>query len=108
KLPPALRAAPRWIRRAPRTARNALLDLRYGGFLGGTIKSRYEHLGAHDVGNVDYDVLATLFRAVDVHPDDVIVDVGAGKGRALNWFLSRYPGTRLYGIELDPEVCART
>jgi len=108
RIPPALRDAPRMLRRTPKIVRNALRDLRYGAPLGGTIKSRYEHLGAHDVGNVDYDVLAALFAEVEIAPGDVIVDVGAGKGRALNWFLGRYPGTPLYGIELDPEVCERT
>ena len=40
--------------------------------------------------------------------EDVIVDVGAGKGRSINWFLDRYPGTRIVGIELDPDICADT
>jgi hypothetical protein len=96
------------LRRAPKIARNMLRDLRYGAPLGGTIKSRFEHLGAHDVGNADYDDLALLFAEAGVTPNDVLVDVGAGKGRALNWFIGRYPGVSIYGIELDPEVCART
>ena len=96
------------IRRTPKMIRNALRDLRYGGLLGGTVRSRYEHLGAHDVGNADYDDLAILFAAADVRPDDVIVDVGAGKGRALNWLLRHHPGNRIVGIELDPEICAAT
>jgi SAM-dependent methyltransferase len=96
------------IRRTPKMIRNAIRDLRYGGLLGGTVKSRYEHLGAHDVGNADYDDLAILFAAADVRPDDVIVDVGCGKGRALNWLLGHHQGNRLVGIELDPEICAAT
>jgi hypothetical protein len=108
RIPPALRDLPRMLRRTPRIVRNAVRDLRYGAPLGGTVRSRYSHLGAHDVGNADYDDLAVLFAEVEVGADDVIVDVGAGKGRALNWFLGRYPGTRIYGIELDPEICART
>jgi len=96
------------IRRAPKMARNAVRDLRYGKPLGGTIRTRYAHLGAHDVGNADYEDLALLFADVPVAPDDVIVDVGCGKGRSINWFLDRYPGTRIVGIELDPEICAET
>ena len=38
----------------------------------------------------------------------MIVDVGCGKGRSLNWFLDRYRGNRIVGIELDPEICAAT
>jgi hypothetical protein len=94
------------LRRLPRTLRNAARDLRYGGFLGGTIRTKQAHLGAHDIGNADYDDLDVLFSQVEVAPDDVIVDVGSGKGRAINWFLSRYPGRRIVGIELDPEVGA--
>jgi hypothetical protein len=96
------------IRRLPKIVRNAVRDLRYGRPLGGTIRSRYDHLGAHDVGNADYDDLAILFAAADVQPDDVIVDVGAGKGRAINWLLGHHPGNRIVGIELDPEICAGT
>ena len=38
----------------------------------------------------------------------MIVDVGCGKGRSLNWLLDRFPGNRIVGIELDPELCAAT
>src|SRR5438105_5707601 len=96
------------IRRLPKIIRNAIRDLRFGKPLGGTIKSRYAHLGAHDVGNADYDDLAILFREADIRPDDVIVDVGAGKGRAINWFLRAHPGNRIIGIELDPAICGDT
>ena len=103
-----LRLAPRMVKRAPKIARNALHDLRYGSFLAGTVKTRYEHLGAHDVGNVEYEDLPPLFAPAKVGPDDVIVDVGAGKGRSINWLLERYPDNRIVGIELDPEICAKT
>jgi SAM-dependent methyltransferase len=96
------------IRRAPKAARNAVRDLRYGKPLGGTIRTKYAHLGANDVGNADYEDLALLFADVPVGPDDVIVDVGCGKGRSLNWFLERYPANRIVGIELDPDICADT
>jgi SAM-dependent methyltransferase len=83
-------------------------DLRYGKPLGGTIRTKYAHLGANDVGNADYEDLALLFADVPVGPADVVVDVGCGKGRSINWFLDRYPGNRVVGIELDPEICAAT
>ncbi len=96
------------VRRAPTIVSNAVQDLRYGGLLGGTIRTRHAHLGAHDVGNADYDDLHELFSQVDVRPDDVIVDVGCGKGRAINVFLSRYPHNTIVGLELEPDVCAKT
>jgi hypothetical protein len=100
--------APRMVRRAPRIARNAVRDLRHGSFLGGTVKTRFEHLGAHDVGNVEYEDLAPLFAPAEIGPGDVIADVGAGKGRSINWLLERYPQNRIIGIELDPEICEKT
>jgi SAM-dependent methyltransferase len=104
----AIRNGPRMLRRTPKIVRNALRDLRYGAPLGGTIKTRHAHLGAHDIGNADYDDLALLFADAGVSAEDVLVDVGCGKGRALNWFLARYPDNTIYGIELDEEICART
>src|SRR5579884_3532730 len=103
-----VRLAPRMMRRAPKIVRNAVRDLRYGSFLGGTVRTRYAHLGAHDVGNVEYEDLPPLFAPADVQPDDVIVDVGAGKGRSINWLLERYPRNRIVGIELAPEIAAQT
>ena len=38
----------------------------------------------------------------------MIVDVGCGKGRSLNWLLDRFPANGIDGIELDPEICAAT
>jgi hypothetical protein len=100
--------APRMVRRTPRIARNAVRDLRYGSFLGGTVKTRFEHLGAHDAGNVEYEDLPPLFAPAEIGPGDVIVDVGAGKGRSINWLRERYPQNRIVGIELDPEIAEKT
>lgn len=96
------------VPRALKSLRNATVDLRFGRFLGGTIRSRYEHLGAFHVANSDYDDLPFLFRAAEIARDDVLVDVGCGKGRVINWLLRHYPANAVYGIELDPEVCAAT
>ena len=96
------------IPRTFKSLRNAAVDLRFGGFLGGTIRTRYAHLGAFHVANSDYDDLPLLFAAAEITPDDVLVDVGCGKGRVINWFLMRHPANRIVGIELDPEVCAST
>ncbi len=99
-------AAP--ARRAARIARNAVLDLRYGRPLGGTVRTRYAHLGAFDTANSCYEDLPALFAAAGVTAGDVVVDVGCGKGRVLNWLLRNHPGTAVVGIELDPEIAART
>lgn len=96
------------LRRGPTMLRSALRDLRYGRPLGGTVRSRYEHLGAFHATNSPYEDLDRVFAGVEAQPDDVIVDVGCGKGRSLNWLLGRFPGNRIVGIELDPELCAQT
>ncbi|HZQ82817.1 MAG TPA: class I SAM-dependent methyltransferase [Gaiellaceae bacterium] len=98
----------RLIRRLPTTFANAVRDIRYGRPLGGTIRTRYSHLGARHAVNSDYGDLSILFAAADVQPRDVIVDVGCGKGRSLNWLLAHHPQNTLIGIELDPKICADT
>jgi protein-L-isoaspartate O-methyltransferase len=72
------------------------------------VRTRYGHLGAFHSTNTPYEELALLFTGIDVRPGETIVDVGCGKGRSLNWFLSRFPSNPIVGIELDPEICART
>lgn len=90
-----------------RLVRNVRLDLRYGSFLGGMIPTSYAHLGAEDVGNSDYAVLPALF-AGRIQDGDVLVDVGCGKGRVLNWWLAQGLDNRIVGLELDAAVAART
>ena len=64
---------------------NLWLDVRYGGSsLRGTIKSRYSSEGAHDTQNSEYRALRQMF-ANRITPEDVLVDVGCGKGRVLIW-----------------------
>jgi hypothetical protein len=52
-------------------------------------------------------VLPHIF-ADRIHDDDVLVDVGCGKGRVINWWLSLGLRNRIVGIELDPEVASAT
>jgi SAM-dependent methyltransferase len=86
---------------------NALLDLRFGKLLRGTEPTRYTRTGAYATANSSYAAVLDLFRG-RVKPSDVLVDVGCGKGRVINaWLLEGYRN-RLVGVELDPEVAART
>jgi hypothetical protein len=86
---------------------NAAKDVRYGAPLGGTTPTRFDHLGAFDTANSDYGDLRALFAEIPVGRDDVVVAIGCGKGRALNWFLARTSAQRIYGIELDPTIAER-
>ena len=90
---------------------NLLRDLRYGAPLGGSKATPYRHLGAHHTESTDWFDLDLMFRQpeVGVRPDDVLVDVGCGKGRALAFWLGRTSGrNRIVGIELDPEIAEAT
>jgi SAM-dependent methyltransferase len=86
-------------------ARNMAMDLRFGGCLAGTLESRFRDRGAADVTNSQYSVLPHIF-AGRIGPHDVLVDVGCGKGRVINWWLSQGLRNRMVGIELDPEVAS--
>lgn len=85
--------------------RTVAIDLRYGAILAGNAPSRGP--GAYVVANTPYSVLPHIF-ARRIRRDDVLVDVGCGKGRVINWWLSRGLRNRLVGIEVDPDVASAT
>ena len=90
----------RIIRRTGKLLSNIMRDLRHGGsFLGGTVPTRYAHLGAVETANTDYLVLEAMFSHVDLQESDLIVDLGCGKGRVMNFLLSIDWGFRARSIE---------
>ena len=84
---------------------DCLMDLRYGGYFGGI---RYGHLGANDTSSSYYYVISRLFQKYPVKASDVLVDVGCGKGRVINWWLRKGYANKIVGIELDENVAAKT
>jgi SAM-dependent methyltransferase len=103
---------PRIARRLKRTRlewltlRTFLVDLRYGGYCGGARPSRFAHLGAVLTMSTEYHHLDDLFQraGIRVDPADVLVDIGCGKGRVINYWLARGYRNRIIGLELDPDV----
>jgi SAM-dependent methyltransferase len=91
-----------------RLGHEAALDLRAGGWLGGTQPSRYAHLGALGTQSTPYAALQAIFRAIPVGPRDVLVDVGCGKGRVIHWWLLQGWTNPIVGLEIDPAVAAAT
>jgi SAM-dependent methyltransferase len=90
--------------------RNFLTDRRYGGFAGGTQGTDYLDEGMLGFSSVDYVQLVRIFDAENdlaIGPDDVLVDIGCGKGRVLNWWLGRGQGNRIYGLEIDEGLAAQ-
>lgn len=90
-------------RRIVRLIRNIFIDLQFGKFLGGMKRTPYSHLGYIDSINTDYGALRQIFEG-KVSPEDVLVDVGCGKGRVLNWWLKHFSNNSIYGIENDAEL----
>jgi len=86
-----------------------VLDLKYSGrVLYGNEKTRFKQLGANDVYHTDYSAMPLIFDYVAIKPQDVLVDVGCGKGRVINYWLSRGYQNKMIGLELDPAVAAQT
>lgn len=86
-----------------------VVDLRYGGWAGGREPNPFAAAGATPIQSTPYAALHGLFRAngIEVRDDDVLVDVGCGRGRVLNAWLSRGLRNRMVGIEIVPAVAER-
>ncbi len=99
--------------RVVRIIRNLLIDLRYGGYLGVNLHPR-DILRRADTKNrllyaynSDDEALQQVFRN-RIKPNDVLVDVGCGRGRVLNWWLYSGYRNRMIGLELDAETAEQT
>jgi SAM-dependent methyltransferase len=96
------------IHRLRKITRTLWTDLRYSGsILRSNQLSRFADQGAEKVANSSYEALDTMF-ADRIKPLDVLVDIGCGKGRVLNYWLSKGIANRIYGLELDPDIAAAT
>ena len=81
------------------------LDIRYSKrLLKGNIKTSYKHLGANDVYHTKYCVMPLIFRLVPILERDILVDVGCGKGRVINYWLSKKLSNKIFGLELDKNI----
>lgn len=86
-----------------------LIDSKYSKkILRGNLKTAYKHLGANDVYHTKYSVMPLIFRYIPIDKKDVLVDVGCGKGRVINYWLFRKLKNKIIGLELDPEIAKQT
>jgi len=85
------------------TLRDFIIDERFGGRCGGTYESHWNHMGYRGTSSAHYYYLSKLFAEHNIHisPDDVLIDVGCGKGRVLNFWLKKGLTNRMVGIEID-------
>lgn len=84
--------------------RNYLEDRKWGGWCGGTFDTSYDGRGVWGTSSADYSMLAKLFHeqnGVVITADDVLVDVGCGRGRVINYWLGLRLNNKIYGIELE-------
>ncbi|OFY51445.1 MAG: hypothetical protein A2W85_09910 [Bacteroidetes bacterium GWF2_41_31] len=95
------------IKRFSRIFYNLFFDLKYGSFLGGTKKTPYELMGAHDTANTGYYAMNSIFQNL-ISPNEVLVDIGCGKGRVINYWLDAFSDNQIIGIELDNLVAENT
>jgi hypothetical protein len=78
----------------------SVIDLRFGGKLCRTdLNEAIYNNGRHTMVHTHYHVLRDIFARVPISPDDVLVDIGCGEGRVINFWLSRGLKNQIIGIE---------
>jgi hypothetical protein len=89
--------------RSWRIAYNSVLDIRSGMLLHGDSRRLNDESPTRHAS--DYAVLARLFEN-QVAPSDVLVDVGCGRGRVIQWWLRQGLTNRMIGLEQDQRIAA--
>jgi SAM-dependent methyltransferase len=93
------------------TLRTWYLDTKFGGDCGGEKASLFATIGANATQSAEYWMLDALFRKrarIEIKSSDVLVDVGCGKGRVINYWLMSGFTNRIVGVEIDPEIAEQT
>src|SRR5262245_61788600 len=85
------------------------IDLVYGGGLCRTdLNEAIYKDGRHTKVHSSYHVLRDIFSRVPISKGDVLVDVGCGDGRVINFWLSQGLKNPIIGIEVVEAVADRT
>ena len=94
------------VKKLIRVAYGAYWDWKFGGWCGGVKASPYAHQGDCFTISSDYLQLKILFRSdrVPITADDVLVDVGCGKGRVINHWLMCGHRNRMVGMEINEDI----
>jgi hypothetical protein len=79
------------------------MDMRYGGRYCFDIPDLNRGV-QHGLVYSNLTALRFVFRNAEIGPDDVLVDVGCGRGRVLNYWLGLGIKNRLIGIEYDRRI----
>ena len=89
-------------------AQDYLLDKKFDGWCGGVVQAPNSGLDACNTQSVHYWQLMKLFQEAPIGESDVLVDVGCGKGRVINYWLHIGCKNRIIGVELNERVADRT
>lgn len=77
-------------------------------FLAGDVPA-IDHKNLIKTANSNYEELESIFfKHFSVKPDDVIIDVGCGKGRVFNYLLYKGLKNKMIGYEINPMVGEKT
>lgn len=76
--------------------------------LNGNIKTSYKSLGSNDIYHSKYSALPIIFKCIRIKKDDVLVDVGCGKGRVINYWIFKKYKNKITGLELDKKIATQT
>jgi hypothetical protein len=81
------------------------------GWAGGYVRSSAHQGAMLPFASAHHWELERIFRAdkgLEISTSDVLVDFGCGRGRVINWWLSRGFENTIYGLELDEELADET
>jgi SAM-dependent methyltransferase len=91
-------------RRQARRMNNLFWERRLGVTTRGVVAVDYPD--ASQYASIDYALIVRILRRLALQPDDVLVDVGCGKGRVL-CCAARFPVRQVVGVDLSEEFCAQ-
>jgi histone methylation protein DOT1 len=85
------------------------IDLRFGGKVcRNNLDETIYNNGRHTMVHSQYHVLRDIFSRVPIDESDVLVDIGCGEGRVINFWLSQGLTNPMIGIEAVEAVANQT
>jgi hypothetical protein len=96
-----------WSTKMLRRLKTVYIDTKYGYPLRDILHHTQDHEGAHaTMVSGDYEQIRMLDSLTN--PNDVLVDVGCGQGRMINYWLEKKTNNRIVGIENDEGIADTT
>jgi SAM-dependent methyltransferase len=98
------------LKKIKRLVENVIIDyVVQRRFLGGIVPSADKSNGINDTANSNYSALRYMFSKIYIiKPNDIIVDVGCGKGRVISYLLFKGIRNRIIGAEYNEQIANET